>query len=186
MRSAVVRFVRGFVLAGVSATACVGSALATPQTPPHQDPGTPAAHAPVVPNSVMSSRQAVLLRHRWGIEDLHVRYTASGSLVRFSWRVVNAEKAAILNDKKAEPSMIVKKTGARLGVPETERVGKLRQTAAPEEGREYWMVFTNVGRALKPGDHVDIVIGAFHVNELVVESANPHTSKAASPGHKPI
>ena len=125
------------------------------------------------PETVTSSRAAMMLRTLWGIDDVHVRYTASGSLVRFSYRVADVRKAKLLNDKKANPYLVVQKTGTRLEVPETEKVGKLRQTATPENGREYWMVFTNVGRVAKPGDHVGIVIGAFRANELVVESGGP-------------
>jgi|SRR5579864_4578145 len=127
------------------------------------------------PNSVLSGREALTLRRLWGIEDIHVRSTASGTLIRFSYRVVDAGKAKILNEKKVNPYMIVKKTGSRLAVPETEKVGKLRQTPPPENGREYWMAFTNVGRRVKPGDHVDIVIGTFRAKELVVESSSPRS-----------
>lgn len=138
-------------------------------------PATPlhTAMPPAISNSVLSSRQALMLRRIWGIDDIHVRYTASGSMIRFSYRIVDADKAEILNDKKVEPYMVVQKTGAKLGVPETEKVGKLRQTPAPVNGREYWMVFTNVGRVLKPGDRVNIVIGTFRADQLVVESSGP-------------
>ena len=114
-----------------------------------------------------------MLRRLWGIDDIHVRSTASGAMLRFSYRVLDAKKAKILNDKNAKPYLMVPQSGVRLEVPETEKVGKLRQVAAPENGREYWMVFGNAGRRLKPGDHVDIVIGTFRANELLIESAGP-------------
>lgn len=128
---------------------------------------------PSIAHSVPSGRQALMLRRTWGIDDLHVRSTASGNMIRFSYRVVDAGKAWIVNDEKVDPYMLVLKTGAKLQVPETEKVGKLRQTAKPENGREYWMVFTNRGRVLKPGDRVDIVIGAFRATQLIVESSGP-------------
>jgi len=131
------------------------------------------APVPLVPSSVPSGRQALLLRRLWGIDEIHVRYTASGSLLRFSYRVVDADKAKVLNDKRVNPYLIVLKTGGRLRVPETEKIGKLRQTVTPENGREYWMAFGNAGHVLKPGDHVDIVIGTFHARELLIESAGP-------------
>jgi len=43
-----------------------------------------------------------------------------------------------------------------------ENVGQLRQSAPPENGKSYWMVFSNKGRLVKRGDHVSVVIGAFH------------------------
>jgi hypothetical protein len=45
----------------------------------------------------------------------------------------------------------------------------LRQVAAPENGRKYWMVFANTHRVVKPGDRVEIKIGSFRANGLVVE-----------------
>lgn len=140
----------------------------------------PPAGAPAISHAVPSGRQALMLRRLWGIDDIHVRYTASGQMVRFSYRVVDADKAKILNDKKNEPAMIVLKTGSKLGVPETEKVGKLRQTSDPKNGREYWMVFTNVGRVAQPGDRVDIVIGTFRATDLVVEASGPR-SRAQNP-----
>jgi hypothetical protein len=127
--------------------------------------------APSIHNTVSSGREALMLRRRWGIDDLHVRSTASGTVIRFSYRVVDADKARVLNDKKAKPYLLAKDRGVRLDVPAAENVGQLRQTATPENGRDYWMVFGNSTHVVKPGDHVDIVIGAFHANELVVESA---------------
>ncbi len=164
------------VFAGLFAASAVTASVETGGKPiPAAAPSVvsqPAAR-PSAFNTVTSGREALLLRRRWGIDDLHVRSTASGEVIRFSYRVVDAPKAKILNEKKAKPYLIVQKTGMRLEVPTTEKVGQLRQTADPENGREYWMVFGNVGRTAKPGDHVNIVIGEFRANELVVESAAP-------------
>jgi hypothetical protein len=59
--------------------------------------------------------------------------------------------------------------GVRLEIPQLEKVGKLRQSAPPEAGKSYWMAFSNKGRIVKPGDHVNIVIGRFRADGLVVE-----------------
>ena len=167
---------------------CVSSLLVC-AAQAQQKPLSPArSFAPVVQpavaptffaNSVMSGRQALDLRRRWGIDDIHVRYTASGALIRFSYRVVEADKARILNDKNTNPYLISQRTGDKLEVPETEKIGKLRQTHPAENGREYWMAFTNVGRKLQPGDRVAIQIGAFHADPLVIESPAPlpHTER---------
>jgi len=50
-----------------------------------------------------------------------------------------------------------------------ENVGQLRQSAPPEAGKSYWMVFSNKGRLVKRGDHVSVVIGAFHADGLMVD-----------------
>ena len=125
--------------------------------------------APKSPVATKSQRGAEFIRKRWGIDNIIVRSTASGSLIRFSYRVVDAEKAALINDKAKAPYLIEEKMGIALQIPQMEKVGQLRQTAKPENGREYWMAFSNKGRVIKPGSRVDIVIGSFRINDLVVE-----------------
>jgi hypothetical protein len=105
----------------------------------------------------------------WGIDELKVKYTESGEMVRFSWRVVNPQRAKLLNDKKTEPFLIDLQAGVKLVVPTMEKVGQLRQSSTPEAGKSYWMAFSNSGRRVKRGDHVDVVIGKFRTEGLVVE-----------------
>jgi len=127
------------------------------------------AAAPKSPVAKKSQRGAEFIRKRWGIDNIIVRSTASGSLIRFSYRVVDAEKAALINDKAKAPYLIEEKMGIALQIPQMEKVGQLRQTGKPENGREYWMAFSNKGKVIKPGSRVDIVIGSFRINDLVVE-----------------
>jgi hypothetical protein len=105
----------------------------------------------------------------WGVDSLGVKWGESGEVIRFSYRVLDADKAGILNDKKNEPSLIDPQAGVKLVVPSMENVGQLRQSAPPEGGKSYWMVFSNKGRLVKRGDHVSVVIGAFHADGLVVD-----------------
>jgi hypothetical protein len=105
----------------------------------------------------------------WGVESLSVKWTESGEVIRFSYRVLDAEKAKTLNDKKNEPSLIDPAAGVKLVVPSLEKVGQLRQSATPEAGRAYWMAFSNKGRRVKRGDRVDVVIGKFQAQGLVVD-----------------
>jgi hypothetical protein len=105
----------------------------------------------------------------WGVESLSVKAVESGEIIRFSYRVLDADKAKTLNDKKNEPSLIDPKAGVRLEVPTLEKVGQLRQSSAPEVGKTYWMAFSNKGRYVKPGHRVNVVIGNFHADGLVVQ-----------------
>jgi hypothetical protein len=45
----------------------------------------------------------------------------------------------------------------------------MRQTGTPKAGMTYWMAFSNVGRRVKRGDRVDVVIGHFRATALEVE-----------------
>jgi hypothetical protein len=105
----------------------------------------------------------------WGIEALGVKWAESGEVVRFSYRVLDADKAQQLNDKKASPVLIDPQAGVKLVVPTLEKVGQLRQSATPEAGKSYWMAFSNKGRLVKRGDHVIVVIGRFRADGLVVD-----------------
>ena len=150
------------------------AATATPVSSPAASPAPATASRPSSPASDSRSPRAEQLYQRiWGIRDMHVRETASGSIIRFSYRVVDASKAKVLNDPKLNPVLIDSSSGDKLTVPETENAGKLRQVADPEVGREYWMVFLNNNRFVKPGSKVDIKIGTFRADGLVVEPSMP-------------
>ena len=107
----------------------------------------------------------------WGVDKLKVSYTSSGNLIRFSYRVSDPNRAKALADKKATPYLLGQKSRALLQVPVMEKIGQLRQSATPEAGQEYWMVFSNKGNLIKPGDRVNVMIGAFHADGLVVEGS---------------
>ena len=87
----------------------------------------------------------------WGVDSMSVKYTESGEVIRFSYRVIDP------------------KAGVKLVVPSLEKVGQLRQSGTPEAGKVYWMAFSNKGRHVKKGDYVDVVIGSFHAQGLVVD-----------------
>ena len=105
----------------------------------------------------------------WGIDSLSVKLVESGMLVRFSWRVLDPEKAKLLNDKKLEAALVDPQAGVSLVVPVMEKIGQLRQSAPPEAGKSYWMVFSNKGRFVKRGDRVNVVIGEFRAEGLAVD-----------------
>jgi len=98
-----------------------------------------------------------------------VKAVESGALIRFSYRVLDPEKAKVLNDKKVEAFLDSPTERARLSIPSLEKVGQLRQATTEESGKVYWMAFSNPRRTVKPGDHVNVVIGNFHANGLLVE-----------------
>ena len=105
----------------------------------------------------------------WGVDSLTVKYTESGEIIRFSYRVIDPAKAAMLNDKKAEPSLVDPQAGVKLVVPQMEKIGKLRQSSTPIADKSYWVAFSNSGRRVRPGDRVDVEIGNFRAQGLLVE-----------------
>jgi len=105
----------------------------------------------------------------WGIDNLVLRVAASGNLIRFSYRVTNVNRAGELGNKRAKPLLIDAKRKVALEIPVMEQVGPLWQTVGLENGKQYWMTFSNKGEPVHVGDRVSVVIGNFHADGLLVE-----------------
>lgn len=133
----------------------------------------PAAHqAPVWQGSQinrLSRRADMYYQGAWGVGDLHVKVAESGALIRFDYQVLDPQKAVALNNKQVEPVLYDAQAGVKLVIPELEKVGKLRQSSTPKAGMTYWMAFSNPTNAVKRGHRVDVVIGQFRADNLVVE-----------------
>jgi hypothetical protein len=127
--------------------------------------GTPTRLPPVM----IPRRAAMYYESAWGVDSLKVKAAESGELIRFTYRVLDPAKSAMLNDKKFEPSLIFPGGHVKLTIPALENVGELRQSSTPIAGKSYWMAFSNPSRTVKRGDRVDIEIGQFRAEGLVVE-----------------
>jgi hypothetical protein len=159
------------VLAGLAA-APAAPAQAAPQadaTRPGSAPAGPASAPRRYRPDRFAGKAGRYYKHVWGIDSLSVKLVESGELVRFAWRVVDPEKAKVINDKRLEPALVDPQAGVSLVVPVMEKVGQLRQGVPPEAGRSYWMAFSNKGRVVKRGARVSIVIGEFRADGLVVD-----------------
>ena len=156
------------LLAGVIGGGVLVSPVGAQTAAPAAQPATVATASRYRPNR-FSRRAELNYGLVWGVDSLSVKWTESGEVIRFAYRVLNADKAKTLNDKKFEPSLIDPRAGVKLVIPELEKVGKLRQTGTPEAGKAYWMAFSNKGRLVKRGDRVNVVIGSFHADGLVVD-----------------
>jgi hypothetical protein len=116
-----------------------------------------------------AARAGTYYRLVWGIDGLSAKSAEGGEVIRFTYRVLDADKAKTLNDKKFEPAMIDEQAHVKLVVPLMDKVGKLRQSSPPEAGKVYWMLFSNKGGYVKRGDKVDVVIGKFRADGIVVD-----------------
>jgi hypothetical protein len=163
---------RAVLLLACLAFGAVGSPAWAADRPPSATPAAagaaPARQSPYTPDR-FAGRAGLNYRLIWGVDALSVRLVESGELVRFSYRVLDPAKSRVLNDKQTEAKMDDPKAGVSLVVPTLEKVGQLRQTSTPQAGRSYWMTFSNKGRHVKRGDRVDVVIGPFRANNLVVD-----------------
>ena len=150
------------VLAAQTSQANEKAATPTPQSSTH------ATSSPYRPTR-FSKRAIQYYGLVWGVDSLGVWAVESGEIIRFTYRVLDANKAKVLNDKKSDPVLIDPRAGVKLVVPSLEKVGQLRQSSTPEAGKSYWMAFSNKGRLVKRGDRVIIVIGQFRADGLIVD-----------------
>ena len=157
----------GMILSTALAQSAPEQGAASVVTPPPAPAATrkTSPYNPVhPPSSAKDYYQSV-----WGVDNMLVRETASGNLIRFSYRVTDPARAKALGDKHATPLLYGQRSQAVLHIPVMDKIGQLRQTGAPEVGQKYWMVFSNKGNLVRSGDRVNVVIGSFHADGLVVE-----------------
>jgi len=115
------------------------------------------------------ARQGLYYKRNWGVEVIGVKPVSSGYMLAFRYRVLDPEKAKLLNDRKSKAYVIDEETGTRLAVPALENVGELRSGTAPEADRNYFMMFGNPGKLVKSGSRISVVVGNFRVDGLVVD-----------------
>jgi hypothetical protein len=151
--------------AAAKAAAAKPVAAKPPITKKRAATGTPTRYLP----NRFAGRAGLYYKTIWGVDSLSVKMVESGEIIRFAWRVLDPGLAHVLNDKSAEPSLEDPRAGVALVVPTMEQIGQLRQSAPPEAGRSYWMAFSNKGRTVKRGDMVNVVVGTFRADGLMVD-----------------
>ena len=136
---------------------------------PSDEPATAADTAAETGETVENDAEAIKLAEQWGIEVTSIRLSTHDHMIDYRYRVLDAEKATDLFKRQIKPNLIHQETGKVLAVPETAKLGPLRNSNTPQEGKIYWMFFGNAGKLVHAGDKVTIVIGDFRVENLVVE-----------------
>jgi hypothetical protein len=115
------------------------------------------------------------LEQEWGIKLLGIRLTANGYALDFRYKVLDPQKAAPIVHRRFSPTpyVVVERSGAKLGVPFTDKAGSLRSSVTSVEqisrGRNYSALFANPGKHVKPDDRVTIVFGQFRAENVVVQ-----------------
>jgi hypothetical protein len=160
--------------AAFAAALLAPSARAETEARPKAAPAAPAARPPARKQSPYKPENVTLGARKYyaatlGVDDLKIRRTNAGNLIRFSYRVVDPGKARSIGDRQVAPYLIGHTSHALLQVPVMDKVGPLRQAARPEAGKEYWMVFSNKGDVVKAGERVSVVVGRMRFDGLRVE-----------------
>ena len=123
----------------------------------------------VVSPEARHPREKTYMKRKWGVEVLYVRQTAAGYMLEFRYKVVDSEKAKPLFLRQTKPRLTHVESGAKLIVPTPAKTGALRNSNPPLADHTYWMFFANPGKFVQAGEHVNIEIGDFVVEGLVVQ-----------------
>lgn len=127
----------------------------------------PPAPPPFVPPSFVPPPRC---EETSGVRPVALRTTFGGQLLDFRYRVVDAEKAREIFQRKDVPRLLDLATGAVLEVPTGGKLGALRASLRnpPVEGKQYYMLFRNPGAAVGKGRKVAVVVGDCVFPDLVV------------------
>ena len=147
----------------LAALAAAGQEGAAPPAPAVS--GAPAAAPDPRP---LRATDAAALERQWGISIESLRLTAADYMLDFRYRVLDAAKAAPLFDRRIKPRLRDEASGVVVAVLTPPKVGALRSSNPPQEGRRYFTFFANPGRVIKRHDVMTITIGDFSVSGLVV------------------
>ena len=153
-----------------SALAETGAALSPAE--PVVDAATPvASDAPAKASTSRSwhARESLYYKRNWGVDIVGVKPVTSGYMLAFRYRIVDPDKAKLMNDRKARAYIVDEASGIRLAVPAMENVGELRSGTTPEANRTYFMIFGNPGGLVKHGGKVTLVAGSLRAEGLEAE-----------------
>lgn len=128
-----------------------------------------AGAAQAAPAPLPSPTECDDLRDTWGIEVVRLFTTASGAMLDFRYKVLDPVKAAPIFDHHRRAYLVNQATKETLAVPTSPKTGQFRPTGIPEAGRGYYMIFSNLNRAIQKGDLVSIVVGDVLIPDLVVQ-----------------
>lgn len=125
-------------------------------------------------NAAIGTPEAAVhqVQSTYGIRVEGLRLSAAGSMLDFRYRVVDQAKAAPLLNGKIQPYLLDESRGAKLGVPNTPVLGRIRQTARNNkimEDRTYFVMFGNPGKAVQSGDRVTLLLGEVRITDLTVQ-----------------
>lgn len=80
-------------------------------------------------------QQKQQLAEQWGIEILSMRLTAGSYMLDFRYKVLDTEKARPIFKRQIKAVLVDQDSGARFMVPNTPKVGPLRSSNMPKEGK---------------------------------------------------
>jgi hypothetical protein len=108
----------------------------------------------------------------YGIHIEALRLSAAGAMLDFRYRVIDPVKAVPVLDGRVQPYLFDSLRGAKLAVPDTPVLGRMRQTSRNHKistKHTYFIIFANPGKAVKSGDRVTLLLGQIKVADVTVQ-----------------
>jgi hypothetical protein len=109
------------------------------------------------------------LEQHLGVRVESVRRTAGGYMLDFRFRVVDQERAHPLFDRDVKPYVHHLKSGAKLLVPSSPKIGPMRSRTGGPTAPVSFVIFANPARLVSPGDQVAVVVGKVRSAPLTVQ-----------------
>lgn len=147
----------------------VGASIAAPDNA--ADEWQPPVAVKVILPPLVDAQTARELEEKWGVTLLSLRRAAEGYMLDFRFRVHDVNKALPLFESTIKPMLTVARSNAKLPVPAAAKIGSFRTTNRGKNiqaDRNYFIMFANPDRHVKPGDEVSLAIGDFQVEALKV------------------
>ncbi len=117
----------------------------------------------------LAASDAAAIEERWGVKLQGIHITAAGHMLDFRFQVTDTGKAAPLIDTKNKPTVTIEASGIKLEVPNTPRIGSLRQTSKQVKlGMIFTILFANPGKMVATGQKLAVRIGDFFVEHITV------------------
>jgi hypothetical protein len=106
-----------------------------------------------------------------GIAPVSVSTASGGYLLTLRYKVLDPARAAPLFDKAVKPRLVNRATGEALAMPQDSKLGALRSSPRAQlvAGKQYFVLFSNADRTTRARSHVDVVLGACRLHDLVVQ-----------------
>ena len=104
------------------------------------------------------------LEERFGLRITLIAVTAGGGIIDFRYKVLDKKKAGFLLGD-GMPTLIGEATGITVLPP----AHVMKHNAQIENGANYFMFYPNTRNAVKPGDHVSVVIGSIRLDPIIVQ-----------------
>ena len=110
------------------------------------------------------------MEEKFGIKVESISLTSAGYMLDFRYRVIDPNRSIPVFSRAYKPYIVDKASGAKFIVPSPAKVGPMRQTTLrPDPDKVYFMFFVNPGKFIKSGSKVDVVIGDFVAEDIVVK-----------------